>query len=55
MTQGLEVPTGTSITLQIATAKSGEVYSKTFRYNDLLGFDPDLADLPRQDRAEEEC
>ena len=33
------IPDQTSITLQIATAKSGEVYSKTFRYNDLLGFE----------------
>ncbi len=32
------VPERTFVTLQIATAKSGEVYSKTFGYTDILGF-----------------
>ena len=32
-------PARTSITLQIATAKTGEVYSKTFAYDDILVFD----------------
>ncbi|NRT57723.1 hypothetical protein [Sphaerotilus uruguayifluvii] len=32
-------PARTSITLQIATAKAGEVYSKTFAYDDILVFD----------------
>lgn len=33
-----QIPEQTFVTLQIATAKSGEVYSKTFAYTDILGF-----------------
>lgn len=36
--EGLEVPTGTYATLQIATAKSGEIFSKTFRGDTVTGY-----------------
>lgn len=36
--EGLQTPTGTYATLQIASAKSGEIYSKTFRGDTIVGY-----------------